>query len=109
MTDRSTTTGHWEVMAFADVVFGDEDLIRAEFDEIIAAQWPDPAPPRVPERSSYRPIRPRSPRTDPTTSSHIRSSRLDAEAWSRERSPPPEHPQTHRTKAGDGIEEVASI
>lgn len=33
--------------SFIEVVCGDEDLLRAEFDAIIAAGWPDP-PPRPP-------------------------------------------------------------
>jgi hypothetical protein len=34
--------------AFLDLVFQDEDLVRAEFDAIVAAAWPEPPAPPPP-------------------------------------------------------------
>jgi hypothetical protein len=51
--------------AFLDVVCGDEDWVRAEFDAIVAANWPgaeppeppvpSPGPRRTPRRATGRP------------------------------------------------------
>ena len=41
LTEQLTTPIGPEV-TFADVVFADEEWLRAEFDDIIAAEWPDP-------------------------------------------------------------------
>ncbi|WP_250036656.1 hypothetical protein [Paractinoplanes maris] len=41
--------------AFAELVSSDPDLVQAEFDELIAASWPDssgPAPPPAPSSDS---------------------------------------------------------
>ncbi|MDQ1735651.1 MAG: hypothetical protein QOH56_1902 [Pseudonocardiales bacterium] len=89
---------------FLEILCSDEDLVRAEFDAIIAAEWPS-LPPDAPddddtvERSPGRtrcaprggqaglPDRPRHPGIG---------------GWSRERSPPPGGSTTETRKEGDG-------
>jgi hypothetical protein len=84
------------VAEFADVVCGDRDLLRAEFDAIIAANWPShdqPTPPPHPEPGPGS--RPADP--DPECSAvSVRVLRptpaVGVPAWPRERSPPtPQH------------------
>jgi hypothetical protein len=44
--------------AFADLVYQDDDLVRAEFDAIVAAAWPEPPlppPPAAPPAPGDRP------------------------------------------------------
>jgi hypothetical protein len=44
--------------AFLDTVLGDEDLLRQEFDAIVAASWPEPPappPPAAPPAPGDRP------------------------------------------------------
>jgi hypothetical protein len=87
--------------AFVDLLCQDEDLVRAEFDAIIAAAWPVPpmppalpAPPGSDERPPRWPIRPG------WTDLSARTARLLAPPprWrGRQRSPP-------STEEGDAIE-----
>ncbi|MGB9281033.1 MAG: hypothetical protein WCB57_13265 [Pseudonocardiaceae bacterium] len=74
---------------FAELVCGDRDLLRAEFDAIIAANWPShdqsttppPHPGPVPR---FRPAHP-----DPECSAVVgRVLQGGVPAWPRERSPP---------------------
>ncbi|GAB2583230.1 hypothetical protein Aab01nite_84510 [Paractinoplanes abujensis] len=61
--------------AFAELVSNDPDLVQAEFDDLIAASWPDasgPAPPSDPTARSAPPPRspgrpPPAPRPDETS------------------------------------------
>ena len=73
---------------FLDVLLADEDLLRAEFDAIVAAEWPSP-PPAEPRRRDPADRLPRRHRT------RARAARLATRprhpgvgAWARERSPP---------------------
>lgn len=51
-----------EVDDFLDVLCADEDLLRAEFDAIVQANWPEPpAGPPTPPAPRHR-TRPRPPR-----------------------------------------------
>jgi hypothetical protein len=76
---------------FLAIVCSDEDLVQAEFDAIIAAQWPGlpPDPPedddaveRSPGPMPIPPIRGRARLSD-------RPHHPGIGGWSRERSPPP--------------------
>ena len=82
---------------FYDLICADADLVAAEFEAIIAAEWPEP-PARRPRRrdaggrrGSGRARRPAggSPRLGP-----LRDGGVDRSA--RERGPPARQPQTHR-------------
>ena len=88
---------------FLDLLLADEDLLRAEFDGIIAAEWPGPPRDRPSRgvraeqqpgetrrrvRAAGPPGRPRHPRTG---------------GWPRQRSPPAAHTRegpTGQTKRG---------
>jgi hypothetical protein len=74
---------------FIDLVCQDEQLLRAEFDALIAASWPTPprpVPPAPPQRPA--PLEPgRSALTAddrPTPTRHV----PDADRWRRQRGPP---------------------
>lgn len=83
------------VAEFTEVVCGDRDLLRAEFDAIIAANWPshEQLTPPPPDPGSV----PRFPRADPASSAVgggvLQSTPVvPVPAWPRERSPPtPQH------------------
>jgi hypothetical protein len=76
---------------FLSIVLSDDELVRAEFDAIMAEQWPD-QPPDQGDRSDreQRPTQPahrfggwaRSPSSD-----RRRNDRMNR--WRRQRSPPP--------------------
>ncbi len=44
-TALSPEWDHWFDEAFTDLIAGDEDLVRAEFDALITAAWPAPPAP----------------------------------------------------------------
>ncbi|MEP6650311.1 MAG: hypothetical protein ABJA74_10450, partial [Lapillicoccus sp.] len=76
---------------FLAIVCADEDLLRAEFDAIIAAEWPSPPPDR-PEDDDAVQRSPGTARRQPSGG----QARLPNRArhpgiggWSRQRSPPP--------------------
>jgi hypothetical protein len=62
----------WTVDQFIDVVCAEEDLLRAEFEAIVAAEWPEPPSrhPGPPPTSARRPVERRLPAirstSDPT-------------------------------------------
>ena len=75
---------------FLALVYADEELVRAEFEEIIAAAWPSRPVPRDPsDRVAGRP----GPAFGPGwTARSVRSAGPQAvvvRRWMRERSPPP--------------------
>jgi len=86
-------TGPTDTLAeqFIELVCADEDLLQAEFEAIIAAEWPTPPPARPPLRrpAGGPPVRP---------AGHWRQGRLERLAsrprhpgiggWARQRSPP---------------------
>lgn len=86
-----------EVMEFADLVCGDPGLLRAEFDELIAASWDGPPPrwPFGPRRSPpQRPMPvPRSARDDPPRVWRPAQATGATEAGSRQRGPPVRTPR----------------
>jgi len=77
-----------ELDTFLDVICGDPELVRAEFDDLIAACWHD-SPPSPPSRRRRPPPTPRpGRRPEPPAKSAIQ------EAWpssrrARQRGPPP--------------------
>jgi hypothetical protein len=80
--------------AFIDLVCRDEDLLRAEFDELIAEFWattsepapPPKPPPPAPSRPTPPPRRPAGAIEDePTAPTPVP---VPAPRWNRQRSPP---------------------
>ena len=74
---------------FLELVCADEELLRAEFDEIVAQQWISPPPPGEPRAAS--PTGGPSPQlTGPVDAawSRPRPCHLVIHGWRRQRSPP---------------------
>lgn len=83
---ESTLTTEEEFLA---IVCSDEDLMRAEFDAIIAAEWPSPPPDR-PENDDLVEPAPRTVRRPPIPNQARRPDQpRGIRGRSRERSPPP--------------------
>src|SRR5690349_16486263 len=85
---------------FLDLICSDQDLLRAEFDAIIAAEWPSP-PTTTPRRGAAG--------ERPTSDAPRGAAALGARPvtrprhpgigeWARQRSPPPRQPRTHDRK-----------
>lgn len=75
---------------FCDLLCSDAELLRAEFDAIIAAEWPDPPPPetrRQPARRGPGPEHPGNRSANPLTRPD-QYRPLGRDAWRRQRSPP---------------------
>jgi hypothetical protein len=51
-TGLSPEWDRWFDEEFTDLVSGDEDLVRAEFEALISAAWQDPPPPATPAAPS---------------------------------------------------------
>jgi hypothetical protein len=51
--------------AFTELICGDPELVRAEFDALIGASFDDPPPPPAPPAPSARPA-PACPQSDPS-------------------------------------------
>jgi hypothetical protein len=82
------------VAEFAELVCGERDLLRAEFDAIIAANWPShdqPTPPPPPHPGPIPRFRPAHPHPERSTGVG-RVARptpvVGMPAWARERAPP---------------------
>jgi hypothetical protein len=87
---------------FLDMVCADEDLLRAEFEAIIAAKWPTPPTPRGHRaRVPPRPTGIRRPRPPRSGQVGQRPRHPGVGGWARQRSPPPRQPSTSDRKAGD--------
>src|ERR1700750_2788438 len=82
---------------FLDLICSDEDLLQAEFEAIIAAEWPSP-PTTTP--------RPAPAAERPPSGAHRAAAALGARPvtrprhpgigeWARQRSPPPRQPRNH--------------
>jgi hypothetical protein len=54
-TALSPEWDRWFDEAFTDLVTGDQELVRAEFDALIAACWSSPPPPDLPGRGEQSP------------------------------------------------------
>jgi hypothetical protein len=96
------TTTRSAIDDFLDVVLADEQLLRAEFEAILSAQWPDrrePARPALrrrwpsPDECSWWQLPPARPHP----------SHFAREASARDRSPPYDV-RSNLTKGGDGID-----
>jgi hypothetical protein len=76
---------------FLDWVLADEQLLRAEFDAIIAQEWPASPPPAAPRPTGReggpQPQRRQPPRRASASGERTRHPR--ARRWRRQRSPPP--------------------
>ncbi len=75
---------------FLELVYADEQLLRAEFDDIIAREWPTGPPPAAP--TGVTPGADPAPRRQPPPGG-VRASRRQrrdpgADRWRRQRSPP---------------------
>jgi hypothetical protein len=83
---RTATTERVDHRAFLDLVYQDDDSVRAEFDAIIAASWPPPpAPPAMPRPADRPPWWPPDPLAEVAPAPATASPRR----WrSRQRSPP---------------------
>ncbi len=75
---------------FLAIVCSDDDLLRAEFDAIIAAQWPSP-PPDTPADDDPGERSPGTARRQPTGQARLpnRARHPGIGGWARQRSPPP--------------------
>jgi hypothetical protein len=74
---------------FLELVYADEEFLRAEFDAIIAAAWPTPPERTGGQHASHLPWRPAGPRAEcgepaPTARPH----HAGHGSWRRQRSPP---------------------
>ena len=74
-------------VAFIDLVVADDDLLRSEFDAIVAASFDDPPPPRPPVRR--RAAYPLPEHRREATPDRPVDGRHPPCPWRRERSPPP--------------------
>jgi hypothetical protein len=81
----STRSTHDE---FVDLLCADEELLRAEFDAIVAAEWPGEPPLEFRPRGDG----PRWPAPTPPSEPHRpgRRTRRRVDEWARQRSPPGE-------------------
>jgi hypothetical protein len=75
---------------FLELLCADQALLRAEFDAIIAAEWPNP-PPADPDHgagASRRPNRPRQRRETSVAGLRNQPRHPGIGRWTRQRSPP---------------------
>jgi hypothetical protein len=79
---------------FLELVCGDEELLRAEFDAIIAEEWGTRRPPPARPRATSPAPRPHgsAPLTGPLGLRRRRPRHPGIGGWSRQRSPPDEQP-----------------
>ncbi len=75
---------------FLDLICSDDELVQAEFDAIIAAEWPSPPPtrPRRDTPGGRHPGRGQRPRPAAPDGLPLRPRHPGVRAWSRQRSPP---------------------
>jgi len=86
---------------FLDLLLADEELLRAEFEAIITAEWPGP-PPNRPRRRVRGGPDPGGKRPHRATATRVsgpgRRPQVDGSA--RQRSPPPQYQENTDTKKG---------
>ena len=81
---------------FLDLICSDADLLAAEFDTIITAEWPEPPPDRpAPRRWRSPPRRRPCPRPGPPVTTPPPPGTGE---WSRQRSPPFRHPDPRQAE-----------
>ncbi len=113
MTDPRGDVARGSDEQFLDLICSDDDLVQAEFDAIIAAEWPSP-PPGRPSRytpggrnhggGQYR-------GTGGLDGRPLRPQHSGIRRWSRQRSPPtpiPPWEETRVGKAGDAPRDTPS-
>jgi hypothetical protein len=86
---------------FLEILCADQELLRAEFDAIIAAEWPSP-PPAEPDRgaaAARRPRRARQRREASVAALPSRPRHQGIGGWTRQRSPP-RTPNHNRNRKG---------
>lgn len=83
------TTERSSAEEFMDLVCADEDLLRAEFEAIVAAEFPPaPARPRLPSRPAHHPERHRAPSVAGPGTGPGGAGCPGTGEWTRQRSPP---------------------
>jgi hypothetical protein len=94
MTTISETTGEPVERAldeqFLELVCSDEELLRAEFDAIVSAEWPTPPNHAPAHRPSGEPPTPRGQPWSPAPGARLmnRPRHPGLGGWARQRSPP---------------------
>jgi len=73
---------------FIEIVVVDDDWIKAEFEAIISAEWPDSPAAPVPSHGIKRPSRPSTATLDGPHGAATDEIGSGAAEWMRERSPP---------------------
>jgi hypothetical protein len=88
---------------FLDLICGDAELLAAEFDAIIAADWHTPPADRLGCSAAGGHPSDRAARrgADPARGLASRPRHPGVGGWARQRSPPPRQPSTSDRKAGD--------
>ncbi|MFH5823799.1 hypothetical protein [Georgenia sp. AZ-5] len=85
--DLATTAAPDEV--FLGLVYEDEELLRAEFEEIVAVSLDGPHPPAArPEAGPVPPGRPPRRRGEDVSDAAPRPRHSGSDGWARQRSPP---------------------
>jgi hypothetical protein len=88
-TALSPEWDRWFDEAFSDLISGDDDLVRAEFDALIAAGWPEPPPsPPPPAPSAADPSGPPADGGTPEGRSTATDDSAPGAPVTHERSPP---------------------
>ena len=72
---------------FLELICNDDDLLAAEFDAIIAAEWPEPPPTGLQRRRQRAPRKWRGHARRPCPRYGLRRRRPGAGGWARRRSP----------------------
>jgi hypothetical protein len=63
-TGLSPEWDRWFDETFTDLITGDEELVRAEFDDLIASSWQSPSSPASPPTPSRGELPPECPQDD---------------------------------------------
>jgi hypothetical protein len=75
--------------AFTELISGDPELVREEFDALIGANWADPPePPASPAPPASRPVPPRTPTGPAETAPAEPGEQPPADPGATQRSPP---------------------
>jgi hypothetical protein len=75
--------------AFTELISGDPDLVRAEFDALIGASFDEPPTPPAPPAPSAAQPTPPHPKPEPTAARPTRSAEHQPDAASTNPRPPP--------------------
>ncbi len=83
-------TGNPELDTFLDLLCADEELLRAEFEAIVAAEWPRPPDRRAVVRYQHVGADggPAPDRPPTSVRGQVVDGHRGVDAWARERSPP---------------------